>query len=380
MSARTRRSTEGTVWRDDMAESWIDTRPGVSRQEYGREELGRQEFGRDEFGRPGLTRTEWRGRQQDHATGLANALGWFSLGLGVAQVVAPDSVARLIGVESDDRTRNIMRGIGAREIASGVGILTNTRPTNWVRARVAGDAMDLALLTRALRTSSTDRQRTSASLAAVLAIGVLDAYCAQRLMPEGRAGMVQRGEIRERGAREREGVSGIEVRESITVAREPSEVYEFWHNFENLPRFMRHLENVERTGPGRSHWTAKGPAGVRAEWDAELTEDRPNECIAWRSIDGSMVENEGVVEFRRAPGNRGTEVHVRMRYAPPGGRISAAVAKLLHREPGQQIEQDLRAFKQVMETGEVSVSDATVTPGPHPAQPPSRDELRERAR
>jgi len=353
MSTRARRqSAEGVTWREDMAESWIDTRPTLAQRSV-------------------PTRTQANGE----GTRLANALGWFSIGLGVAQIVAPDSIARFIGIAPDDRTRNLMRGLGAREIVSGVGILTNSHPTGWIRARVAGDAMDVALLTRALRSGSTNPERTSASLAAVLAVGVLDAYCAQKLMPNGRAGMMP-------GTREREEehVRGIEVRHSVTVNREPSDVYEFWHNFENLPRFMRHLEHVEMTGAGRSHWKAKAPAGLTAEWDAEVVEDRPNERIAWRSIDGGAVENEGSVEFRRAPGNRGTEVHVQLRYEPPGGRLTAAIAKLFRREPGQQIEEDLRAFKQVMETGEVMVSDATVTGAPRPAQPPTREELEERVR
>ena len=350
MSTRTRRqSAESMIWREDMAESWIDTRPTLAQR--------------------GVPQ-----RQEASGTGLANALGWFSIGLGVAQLVMPDSVARLVGVDPDDRTRTLMRGLGAREVVSGVGILMNPRPTNWVRARVAGDAMDVALLTRALRSGSTNPGRTSASLAAVLAVGVLDAYCAQQLMSDGA------GKAREAGSPEEAADRGIEVRQSITVNREPSEVYEFWHNFENLPRFMRHLESVEVTGSNRSHWKAKAPAGMTAEWDAEVVEDRPNERIAWRSLDGGAVENEGVVEFRRAPGNRGTEVHVRMRYHPPGGRISAALAKLFRREPGQEIEEDLRTFKQVLETGEVTVSDATLTAGPHPAVPPTRSELEERVR
>lgn len=364
MSVRPRpRSAEGMIWQEDMAESWIDTRPGLAEGRF----------------RTGEGRSWREPRQQNgHGEGLANVLGWFSIGLGMAELIAPDSVARLVGVEPDDRTRTIVRGLGAREVLSGIGILATSRPTNWVRARVAGDAMDAALLTRLLRSRSTDSERTSASLAAVLAVGVIDAYCAQQLMTDGRRSMTRTRMPMRAGARARD--RGVEVHQSVTVNREPSEVYEFWHDFENLPRFMRHLESVDTTGPGRTHWKAKALAGQTVEWDAEITEDRPNERIAWRSIDGGMVENEGVVEFCRAPGNRGTEVHVHLRYEPPGGRMSAALAKLFHREPGQQIEEDLRAFKQVLETGEVTVSDATITAGPHPAMPPTREELRDRVR
>ncbi len=167
---------------------------------------------------------------------------------------------------------------------------------------------------------------------------------------------------------------GIHVTRGITVNRPIEEVYGFWHDFENLPRFMRHLESVRTMGDGRSHWKTKGPAGTSVEWDAVTTEDLPNESIAWRSIEGSGVSNRGMVRFRRAPGGRGTEVRVELTYDPPGGKVGSLVAKLFGEEPGQQVRDDLYAFKQVMETGEVLVSDATFRPGMHPARPPGEDE------
>jgi uncharacterized membrane protein len=106
------------------------------------------------------------------------------------------------------------------------------------------------------------------------------------------------------------------------------------------------------------------------EWDAEITEDRPNELIAWRSLPDSQVPNSGQVRFRDAPGNRGTEVIVELKYQPPGGKIGALIAKLFGEEPGQQVKGDLRRLKQVMEIGEIVHSDASIYPGPHPAQPP----------
>ena len=154
------------------------------------------------------------------------------------------------------------------------------------------------------------------------------------------------------------GAAVIEARATITVDKALEEVYWFWHDFENLPRFMAHLESVRVTGEGRSHWRAKGPAGRAVEWDAEIVEERPDELIAWRSLAGADVDNSGYVRFTPAPGGRGTEVRVELRYAPPGGSAGAAVAKLLGSEPGQQVLDDLRRFKQVLETGEVVRSDA----------------------
>lgn len=173
---------------------------------------------------------------------------------------------------------------------------------------------------------------------------------------------------------------GIHVDRSITVNRPPDEVYRFWHNFENLPLFMRHLEAVRSDGNGRSHWKAKAPAGMTVEWDAEIVEDVPNEIISWQSLEGSEVNNSGTVRLRPAPRGRGTEIHVHVDYEPPGGRVTAALAQLFREEPGQQIQDDLYAFKQVMETGEVLMSDASLIGEPHPAQPPSPEELQQRER
>ena len=162
---------------------------------------------------------------------------------------------------------------------------------------------------------------------------------------------------------------GTRVRKSITVNRPADEVYGFWRNFENLPRFMKHLESVQMTGDRRSHWKANAPAGKTVEWDAETTEDRPNELIAWRSVEGADVPNAGVVRFVDAPGGRGTEIHVDLRYDPPAGKLGALFAKLFGEEPSQQVDGDLRRFKQVLEIGEVTQSDASIASGMHPAQP-----------
>jgi len=162
----------------------------------------------------------------------------------------------------------------------------------------------------------------------------------------------------------------MDVKKAITVNRPPEDLYQYWHDFENLPHFMDHLESVQVTGAGRSHWKAKGPAGTTVEWDAEVVDDRPNELIAWRSLDGAAVDNAGSVRFKPAPGGRGTEVHVELRYDPPGGALGATVAKLFGEDPTQQAPDDLRHFKQVIETGERAISDATAKGGGS-AQPPA---------
>jgi uncharacterized membrane protein len=152
----------------------------------------------------------------------------------------------------------------------------------------------------------------------------------------------------------------VEVTKAITVRRPPQETYDFWRDFGNLPRFMEHLESVEVSGERRTHWRARGPAGRSIEWDAEIVEDRPGELIAWRSEPGAAVRNSGGVRFAKAPDDQGTEVTVELRVAPPAGDLGLAIARVLGEDPGMQLADDLRRFKQVLETGEVVRSDATL--------------------
>jgi uncharacterized membrane protein len=149
---------------------------------------------------------------------------------------------------------------------------------------------------------------------------------------------------------------GIKVKRDMIINRPAEELYRFWRDFENLPRFMDHLESVRTIGDKRSHWVAKAPAGMTVEWDAEITVDRENEMIGWRSLEGADVDNAGYVRFEGAPGKSGTVVRVSLQYNPPAGKVGATVAKLLGEEPELQIGEDLHRFKQLMETGEVATS------------------------
>ena len=149
----------------------------------------------------------------------------------------------------------------------------------------------------------------------------------------------------------------IHVERTVTINAQPDDLYAYWRNFENLPNIMQHLESVTMDSDGRSHWVAKAPLGASVEWDAEIVEDQPGEQIAWRSLADAQVQNAGVVRFRPAPPGRGTEVLVTLDYTPPGGVLGAAVAKLFGEEPLQQVQDDLRHFKQVMETGEVATTE-----------------------
>lgn len=145
---------------------------------------------------------------------------------------------------------------------------------------------------------------------------------------------------------------GIRIDDSVTIDKPREELYRFWRNLENLPRFMQHLESVKEIDNKHSHWVAKGPAGHSVQWRAEIINEAENERIGWRTLEGSDVDNAGSVHFKPAPGG-GTLVQISLQYNPPGGAVGAILAKLFGEEPSQQIHEDLRRFKALMETGEI---------------------------
>ncbi len=312
-----------------------------------------------------------KGQQGQSASGkgerLANGLGWFSIGLGLAELAMPGKLSEFIGVSEGSKTLSVMRFYGLRELAAGIGILSQPRPAGWLWARVAGDAVDLASLGSAMSDSNADRTRVATATAAVLGVTALDIMCAQQL---GSSGKTESGAGKT--SQDRSAKGEVRLTQTIIIDRSAEELYRYWRDFANLPTFMKHLASVQVVDERRSHWVANGPGGKQVEWDAEIVDDQANHHIAWRSLPSSDIDNSGSVRFERAPGGRGTLVKVQMSYSPPGGALGARIAKLFHQEPGQQVEDDLRAFKQVMETGEVVKSDASIHSGMHAAQPAAR--------
>jgi uncharacterized membrane protein len=157
-------------------------------------------------------------------------------------------------------------------------------------------------------------------------------------------------------SRDKEGAdAGVHVSASYLINKPADVLYSFWRNFENLPHFMTHLESVRKIDERRSHWVAKAPKlyGGKVEWDAEVTLDEPNVRIDWRSLPGSDIEHCGSIKFAKALGDRGTTVRVDLSYHPPAGQLGQWIAKLFGEEPKQQIHDDLRNFKRMMELGEI---------------------------
>ncbi len=290
---------------------------------------------------------------------FAVGLGWFSLGLGLTELLAPGFIARAIGLPPGRTASGTIRVMGLREVASGIAVLSRPTASTAMWSRVAGDAVDLALLARTFGVADAQRARTALATAAVLGVSVADALVARRLQSDqpatGRAGRT------------------IDAAAAITIARPIGEVYEFWRDYENFPRFMRNLDAVEDLGDGRSRWRVTGPAGVPVEWEAQIITDQRNHMISWRSLPGATVENRGAVRFEPAPGDRGTEVHAEISYSPPAGELGHTAAWLFGRSPRQQMREGLRRVKQIMELGEIPLSEG---PGlSRAAQPASSAEL-----
>ncbi len=291
---------------------------------------------------------------------LARGLGLFSLGLGVAQVLAPQRVVSMVGAPVTQTSLLVTRVMGVREIAHGLGVITSSRPAPWLWTRVAGDAIDMGLLGRSMNAAGAKPARVAGAMAAVAGTAAADLYDSVSLSRSD----------------ETVGTTPMRVKAAVTINRSADDLYRYWSNYENLPDFMTHLKSVEWLDDGRSKWTVRAPLGSSASWEAETVEDVAGEVIRWQSLPGSQIVNEGEVRFKPAPGDRGTEVHVLLRYESPVGSIGSALLKLFGDEPVQQVKDDLRRFKQVMETGQVVRSDgapygsdARMQPKQRPAQP-----------
>ncbi|MEU4402190.1 SRPBCC family protein [Micromonospora orduensis] len=311
--------------------------------------------------------------RQDEVQRRGRGLGWMSLGLGVAQLAATDTVRRISGVDDSSTSRTVVPLVGARELVHAAGLLTSRRKSIWAWTRVAGDAMDLASLGMAIAHRRGRRRRRLVGVTgAIVGITVVDLLTAVQATRAKRIGAA-RG-LREGGS--------MELTATTTIRKAPPTVYAFWRDLGNLPTFMAHLEQIRTTGDRTSHWSASAPFGKNVEWDAEIVDETPGEKIAWRSTGNADVPNAGTVRFVPAPEGVSTEVHVVLSYDIPGGAVGKAVARYFGEEPHQQLDDDLRRLKQVLETGEVVRSDgapwgkrARKEFPQRPAQPLSDSEL-----
>jgi len=184
--------------------------------------------------------------------------------------------------------------------------------------------------------------------------GALTVYALTRRKP-GIALAAAGGLLAYRGVKM--GTGKFRARASFAINCPPETAYRMWRVLENLPIFMRHLESVRERGDGKSEWTAIGPMNTRVRWNAEITEDRENEFLAWRSTQNSDFQTWGSVEFRRAPGNRGTIVTAEMEYVPPGGVLGKAAAAIFGKDPEFTMREGLRRFKALIEMHEIPTTE-----------------------
>jgi len=242
---------------------------------------------------------------------LVSGLGWFSVGLGLAQLAMPDRVAEIAGIEPTPDNVRLMRSFGLRELTSGVGILTQPAPDKWLWSRVAGDVLDLAMLGVALGNDRNHRGRTMGAALAVL------------------------------------GVTGLDILAARQLSRQRAEAVE---NDEQIGE-----QTLFRIVTIKAH-----PANVESDWND------------WVATQGGEEARRATVTFAPAPGGRGTEVRAELTYTPKAGKLGTVARKLTHKSPGQMLGQDLKRFKMLLETGEIVKSDASTHKHMHPAQPDDR--------
>ena len=266
---------------------------------------------------------------------LAQGLGWYSLGIGLGELLVPGLVGRVAGLRGGGG--GLMQLMGLREIATGLGLLGGRNTTRALDARIVGDVADLIALGVAFANPDNGRKRLLAATVTKLGVTALD--------------LIARNNLAGHEDRQERVAMVTPVGKAITIDATAEALYAYWRDLQKMPEIMSHLRSVERIDAVRSKWTAVGPVGIAMSWESEIIEDRPGELISWTTVKGPL-ESAGVVRFRPAPGGRGTEVSVDMRYHVFGRGLGQAAATLFGLEPGIEVERGLRTLKQIFELGE----------------------------
>ena len=292
-------------------------------------------------------RTLW---SRASAGDLARGLGWFSIALGVAELLAPRVVTRVLGAQGHE---SLVRTYGVREIGTGLGILASNDPAPWIWGRVGGDALDVAAVAAAFQ--GPRKGRVLVALAALASVTALDVMCGEQLSRD-------RGKVGRTGRDVGAGSDASEVERSITIGKSAEELYRRWRDPQTLAKVMAHFATVHASDNGRLHWRMDSPLGQSLDWDTEAVDDRPGEASGWRSLPGARAPSEGSIRFRPATGGRGTVATLRIRFDPPGGLVGEAVAKFLGGlVPATIADKTLHRFKSLVETGEIPTTERQPT-------------------
>ena len=275
---------------------------------------------------------------------LATGLGWFSIGLGVAELIAPRQMQKVIGVRDRDKRRNVLRAYGVREIAAGAGILSMPSHPAWLWTRVAGDLVNLASLGQAFGLRDAKRGRVAAATAAALGVTALDVLCGAQLSPPG----------------------PFRANATVLIGRKPDELYSFWRDLSNVVQLEPYLESVRPLGNERWRWKARVGDGPAIVFDTEMIRDTPNHYIEWRSVEGSPTSLRASIQFTPTRGDRGTLVRSEVEMQGPVALL-AKPASAVGMGPELRLEMHLRRFKQLMETGEIARAYRGQATQPHPS-------------
>jgi uncharacterized membrane protein len=269
------------------------------------------------------------------AARLGVALGWVGVGIGIAELLMPRAMAKTTGLPPRS-----VRALGTLELLASAGTLLQHRQPAWRWSRIAGDLIDLSLLAWAgRRTSNVRLPLITALFAGMTALDVLSAYDGQR-----------------QGARQGGLPSTLRICKSFHIQRSPEACYRFWRNFENFPKFMSDVDSVQVIDATRTHWRMRATRGEPVEWTVELFSDIPSQQLGWRTIADSPLEHSGVVKFLPAYGHTSTRLDIDIIYKIPIGQPMDLLSLLFTDEPARRWEDDLRRFKQLIETGEIATT------------------------
>lgn len=276
---------------------------------------------------------------------MARGLGWFSVALGVAELIAPRGVTRVLGLRGRE---DLVRAYGLREIGTGIGILTSKDPAPWIWGRVGGDALDLATVAGGL--GSRQNGNVLLTLLALGGVTALDVTCGRQLGRDRETG--------DDGTDAGAPADAPEAERSITIGKPAQELYQRWRDPVTLSRVMAPFATVRTSDAGNMHWQVEGPLRQTLDWTTETVGDRPGEATGWRSLPGAQVPSEGLIRFSPATGGRGTVATLRIRFDPPGGILGDALARLLGGlVPATMTDTALHRFKSLVETGEIPTTE-----------------------
>jgi uncharacterized membrane protein len=279
------------------------------------------------------------GSKEQNST-LLPMLGWFSLGLGLAEVLTPKGVAKAAGLPEE--SRHTVRAFGAREIVSGIGMFSRRVQPAASWSRVVGDVLDLSVLGKSLFKANSSKAKLGISSAAVLGVTVLDILASMKETP---------------ALNGYSGKNPLELEEALAINKSPEELFTYWRDLSNLPNFMSFLDTVVELDPQKSHWKTKEVAGKSIEWKSVIKREVKNETIEWETDEGSDISHSGSVTFRRLPRGHGTEVRLKMQFAPKAGAIApTGLSSVLSFIGEEKVRNDLKRFRQLIETGEIATT------------------------